>query len=157
MNRGRKRKEPSLLDELKELELLEEGVTVDIPDLEFEDLIEENSLSVIVRCLNPYVHKVGGLVKALPAIWGLEERVRGRGVGENRAQFIFQSEGDLQHVLTKGPWFVNGWMVSMDQWNPNPPPEFSTKNPFLGTGSRPPYPYAEAVDRGASAWPPGIC
>ena len=28
----------------------------------------ENLLSVIVRCLNPQVHKVGGLVKALPPI-----------------------------------------------------------------------------------------
>lgn len=130
MNRSRKRKDPSLLDELKELELLEEGATVDIPDLEIEDLIEENSLSVIVRCLNPYVHKVGGLVLALPAIWGLEERVRGRGVGDNRAQFIFRTEGDLKHVLTKGPWFVNGWMVSLDQWSPNPPPEFLQRIPF---------------------------
>lgn len=39
---------------------------VDIPDLELEDLIEENTMSVIVRCLNPFVHKVGSLVKALP-------------------------------------------------------------------------------------------
>lgn len=53
MNRSRKRKEPSLLEELKELELLEEGEMVDIPDLEVEDLIEENTLSVVVRCLNP--------------------------------------------------------------------------------------------------------
>ncbi|CAF1932051.1 unnamed protein product, partial [Brassica napus] len=74
------------MEELKEMELLDEGETVDIPDLEIEDLIEENSLSVIVRCLNPFVHKVGGLVKALPPIWGMEERVRGRGVGEDRVQ-----------------------------------------------------------------------
>lgn len=112
------------MEELKELELLEEGETVDIPDLEIDDLIEENTLSVIVRCLNPYVHKVGGLVKALPAIWGLEERVKGRGVGLNQAQFIFNSERDLQHVLSKGPWFVNGWIVSLNQWTPTPGPDF---------------------------------
>ncbi|RID63812.1 hypothetical protein BRARA_E02783 [Brassica rapa] len=130
MNRGRKRKEPTLFEELRELELLEEGGMVDIPDLEVEDLIEENSLSVIVRCLNPSVHKVGGLVKALPPIWGMEDRVRGRGVGEDRAQFIFESEADLQHVLTKGPWFVNGWMVSLDQWSINPAPDFLQRIPF---------------------------
>ncbi|KAL0873940.1 hypothetical protein Bca101_023645 [Brassica carinata] len=130
LNRFRKRKEPSLLEELKELELLEEGETVDIPDLEIEDLIEENALSVIVRCLNPHAHKVGGLVKAIPPIWGLEDRVRGRGVGDNRVQFIFTSEADMQHVLTKGPWFVNGWMVSMDQWSPSPPMEFLKRIPF---------------------------
>lgn len=56
------------MEELKELELLDEGEMVDIPDLEVEDLIEENTLSIIVRCLNPFVHKVGGLVKALPPI-----------------------------------------------------------------------------------------
>lgn len=95
MNRPRKKKESSLLADLKELELLEEGEMVDIPDLDNEDLIAENSLSIIVRCLNPTVHKVGGLVKALPPIWGMEDTVRGRGVGEDRVQFFFQSERDL--------------------------------------------------------------
>ncbi|RID40460.1 hypothetical protein BRARA_J00501 [Brassica rapa] len=130
MNRSRKRKEPSLMDELKQLELLDEGVMVDMPDLELDDLIEENTLSVIVRCLNPYVHKVGGLVKALPPIWGMEDRVTGRGVGDNRVQFIFEAESDLQYVLSKGPWFVNGWMVSLDRWAPNPGPQFLKRIPF---------------------------
>ncbi|KAH0928643.1 hypothetical protein HID58_014370 [Brassica napus] len=130
MNRPRKKKESSLLHELKELELLEEGELVDIPELENDDLLEENSMSVIVRCLNPTVHKVGGLVKALPPIWGLEDCVRGRGVGEDRVQFIFQNNRDLHHVLTKGPWFVNGWIVSLDQWIPNPGPEFLCRIPF---------------------------
>lgn len=130
MNRPRKRKESSLLHELKELELLGDGEFVDIPELENEDLIEENSMSLIVRCLNPTVHKVGGLVKALPPIWGMEESVKGRGVGENKVQFFFQNARDLQHVLTKGPWFVNGWIVSMDQWSPNPGPEFLCRIPF---------------------------
>lgn len=115
------------MEELKELELLEEGVMVDIPELENDDLLEENSLSVIVRCLNPSVHKVGGLVKALPPIWGLEDRVHGRGVGPDRVQFIFQSDRDLHHVLTRGPWFVNGWIVALDQWSPTPGPSFLQK------------------------------
>ncbi|KAG7559476.1 Ribonuclease H-like superfamily [Arabidopsis thaliana x Arabidopsis arenosa] len=101
MNRPRKKREVSLMEELKELDLLGEGETVDIPDLENDDLIEENSMSVIVRCLNPTVHKVGGLVKALPPIWGMEDRVKGRGVGEDRVQFIFENEGDLYHVLIR--------------------------------------------------------
>lgn len=46
------------MEELKEIELLEEGELVDIPDLENNYLIEENTMSVIVRCLNPVVHKV---------------------------------------------------------------------------------------------------
>lgn len=127
MFRPKKKKELSLVEELKELELLDEREMVDIPDLENDDLIEENFLSVIVRCLNPYAHKVGGLVKALPPIWGLEDRVHGRGVGEDRVQFIFQSDRDLHHVLTRGPWFVNGWIVFLDQWTPNPEPDFLRK------------------------------
>ena len=63
MNRPRKKKESSLLHELKKLELLEEGELVDIPELENEDLIEENSMSIIVRCLNPIVHKVGAWLR----------------------------------------------------------------------------------------------
>lgn len=130
MNRPRKRKESSLINELKELELLDEGDFVDIPELENEDLIEENSRSIIIRCLNPTVHKIGGLVKALPPIWGLEESVGGRGVGENTVQFFFQHERDLQYMLTKGPWFVNGWIVSLDKWSPNPGPDFLCQIPF---------------------------
>ncbi|KAF2586213.1 hypothetical protein F2Q70_00034812 [Brassica cretica] len=87
-------------------------------------------MSVIVRCLNPVVHKVWGLVKALPPIWGLEDSVRGRGVGEDKVQFFFQNERDLYHVLTRGPWFVNGWIVSLDQWSPTPGPDFLCKIPF---------------------------
>lgn len=60
MNRQRKKKEMSLLEELRDLELLEVGEMVDIPELQNEDLIEENSLNVMVRCLNPTVHKVEG-------------------------------------------------------------------------------------------------
>lgn len=99
MNRPRKKKELTLMEELRELNLLHEGETVEIPDLENKDLLEENSMSVIVRCLNPSAHKVGALVKALPPIWGMEDRVRGRGVGDNKVQFIFENEGDLYHVL----------------------------------------------------------
>ncbi|XP_024014254.1 uncharacterized protein LOC18021833 [Eutrema salsugineum] len=130
MSRLRKKKELSLIEELKERDLLEEGESVDIPDLENEDLIEENSLSVMVRCLNPAVHKVGGLVKALPPIWDLEYRVRGRGVSEHRVQFIFQCEKDFSFVLTKGPWFGNGWIVAVDQWTPNPRPDFLNQISF---------------------------
>ncbi|WZY97876.1 hypothetical protein YC2023_070205 [Brassica napus] len=130
MNRPKKKKESSLLHELKELELLGEGEFVDIPELENEDLIEENSRSIIVRCLNPVVHKVGGLVKALPPIWGLEESVTGRGIDENRVQFFFHHERDIQYVLNKGPWFVNGWIVSLEQWTPHPGADFLCKIPF---------------------------
>ncbi|WZZ70441.1 hypothetical protein YC2023_081811 [Brassica napus] len=130
MNRFKKKKEPSLIEELKELELLDEGEMVDIPDLELEDLIEENRLSVIVRCLNPHAHKVGGLVKALPPIWGLEDRTQGRIVGEDKVQFSFRSDTDLQYVLNKGPWFVNGWIVVLDQWSPNPPEDYLKKITF---------------------------
>lgn len=76
------------------------------------------------------VHKVGGLIKALPPIWGLKDRVRGRGVGEHKAQFIFQCKRDIQQVLSKGPWFVNGWMVAMDRWSPNPGQDFLNVIPF---------------------------
>ena len=69
--------------------MLDESEMVDIPELENDDLIEENLMSVVVRCLNPAAHKVDGLVKALPPIWGLEDRVHGRGVREDKVQFIF--------------------------------------------------------------------
>ncbi|VVB15857.1 unnamed protein product [Arabis nemorensis] len=87
-------------------------------------------MSVIVRELNPAVYKVGGLVKALPLIWGLEDWVQGGGVGDNRVQFIFQNGNDLQYVLSRGPWFVNGWIVALNQWCPNPYRSFLNQIPF---------------------------
>ncbi|XP_013601438.1 uncharacterized protein LOC106453806 [Brassica napus] len=114
MYRPKKKKEMSLMKELKERNLLGEGEPVDIPDLENNDLIEENTMSVV----------------ALPPIWGLEDRVKGRGVGDNRAQFIFQCDRDLRFVLERGLWFVNGWIVSMDQWTPSPGPDFLNLIPF---------------------------
>ncbi|KAL0802328.1 hypothetical protein Bca101_057504 [Brassica carinata] len=129
MFRPKKKKELSLVEEFKELELLEEGEMVDLHE-ENDDLLEENSLSMIVRWLNPSAHKVGGLVKALPPIWGLEDTVQGRGVGTDRVQFIFQSERDLHHVLTRELWFINGWIVVLDQWTPTPAPDFLCKIPF---------------------------
>ncbi|VVA92654.1 unnamed protein product [Arabis nemorensis] len=118
MFRPKKKKAHSLMEELKELDLIEDGAPVDIPDLENEDLIEKSNMSVVVRCLNPTVHK------------GLEDRVRGRGVDANRVQFIFDNETDLNHVLTRGPWFVNGWIVALDQWTPHPGPNFLNRIGF---------------------------
>lgn len=100
MNRPRKKKKMSLMDELKELDLLGEGDVVEIPDLEIEDLIEENSMNVIVRCLNPMAHKVGGLVKALPPLWGMEDRVRGRGIGDDQVRGRGIGDDRVQGICT---------------------------------------------------------
>lgn len=66
----------SLLEELRDLELLEESEMVDIPELKNKDFIKKNSLSMVVWCLNPTVYKVGGLVKALPPTWGRKTELR---------------------------------------------------------------------------------
>ncbi|KAJ4889920.1 Uncharacterized protein Rs2_29668 [Raphanus sativus] len=60
----------------------------------------------------------------MPPIWGMEDRTQGRVVGEDRVQFTFNSEADLHSVLNRGPWFVNGWMVALDQWTPNPQEDY---------------------------------
>ncbi|VVA98713.1 unnamed protein product [Arabis nemorensis] len=103
MNRPRKKKELSLLEELKELDLLEEEEIVEIPDLENDDLIEENSQSIIVRCLNPTVHKVGGLIKALPPIWGMEDRVVGEESASIEPNSSFRTREICPMLCTEAP------------------------------------------------------
>lgn len=129
------------MEELKELELLDEGEMVDIPDLELEDLIEANSLSVIVRCLNPYVHKVGGLVKALPPIWGLEDRVQGRAVGVDRIQVYLRC--GLAICTFQGA-VVRQWVDGDPELMDTAPIRgVSEEDNFLGQSQRAPNPHPE--------------
>ncbi|VVA92025.1 unnamed protein product [Arabis nemorensis] len=46
------------------------------------------------------------------------------------AQFIFQNDRDLSHALHGGPWFVNGWIVALEQWKPTPGLDFLNIIPF---------------------------
>lgn len=130
MSRFYKKREEDLLRKLQEREEVDMTDIVDIPDYDTKDLIEEHSSSIIVRILNVDVLKPVGALEALPIIWEVEGRVRGRGVGNNRVQFIFDKEEDLVAVLRKAPWFVNGWMLTGQRWTPKPPQNFLTTIPF---------------------------
>lgn len=86
---------------------------VDIPDLELEDLIEENTMSVIVRCLNPFVHKVGSLVKALPPPPPFGEwRI---GFKEERWEMTWFSSVSTQRATSRMS-YLRGPGLLMDGW-----------------------------------------
>ncbi|ESQ39587.1 hypothetical protein EUTSA_v10001223mg, partial [Eutrema salsugineum] len=123
----RRRVEEDFQKMLRESEIPDVENPVEVPDLDNDDLIEANSLSLVVQLLNPGVQKVSGAVLGLPRIWEMEERVRGRGIGVDRVQFSFKEEADLQSVLRRGPWFLTGWMVSIARWSPSLSPEDLSK------------------------------
>lgn len=124
------KRDEELLKHLKEREEVNMDDVVDIPDYDTHDLVEEHLSSIIVRILNTDVLKPVGAITALPKIWDMEGRVRGRGIGNNRIQFIFDKEEDLKKVLKEAPWFINGWLLTGQRWTPNPTQDFLSCIPF---------------------------
>ncbi|KAF3506263.1 hypothetical protein F2Q69_00007638 [Brassica cretica] len=89
MNLPRKKKEISLTEELKELELLEEGELVDISDLEIDDLIEENALSVIIRIRGLPIHLLKKqAVESLMGPLGKVEDVQLHAKNSNSVEYV---------------------------------------------------------------------
>ncbi|CAA7052760.1 unnamed protein product [Microthlaspi erraticum] len=127
LNRAYKKQDEEMLRKLKEKEEVNLEDIVKIPGFNNHNLIENHSSSIII---NFDALKTPGVVLALPGIWEMEGRVRGRGVGDNKVQFIFDRKDDLQKVLAEAPWHVNGWLVTGEKWSPQPAPDFLTTIPI---------------------------
>ncbi|XP_020874317.1 uncharacterized protein At4g02000-like [Arabidopsis lyrata subsp. lyrata] len=60
----------------------------------------------------------------MPRIWRLYSRVRGVALSQEKFQFIFKSEDDLNEVLKTGVWTQDDWCVVMDKWVEKPPDDY---------------------------------
>ncbi|CAE6226220.1 unnamed protein product [Arabidopsis arenosa] len=80
--------------------------------------IQQFSLTLIGRLMNPSIQRMDSLVANMPKIWKMEEKVVGADLGKGIFQFNFQSEEDMQGVLQNVPYHFDGWMVSLVKGEP---------------------------------------
>lgn len=89
-----------------------------IPVSATEALIEENRFTLIGRVTNPSSQKPRALVEFFLQHWKVTGAITGRDLGPHLFQFKFESENDLQKVLSEGPYHFKRWMMILQKWEP---------------------------------------
>ncbi|KAG2252043.1 hypothetical protein Bca52824_082179 [Brassica carinata] len=64
------------------------------------------------------------MLRTMPKIWRVYERVRGIALTKESFQSIFELESDIQTVLKQGFWTFNDWGMAMERWVEHPPSNF---------------------------------
>ncbi|XP_013608403.1 PREDICTED: uncharacterized protein LOC106315200 [Brassica oleracea var. oleracea] len=102
------------------------------PDVDNSELIVRYQLSLVGRLFNKERRSVEGLIALLPrpSIWDVKGRARGVDLGNHRFQFDFDSETDLQKVLSKRPCHFNKWSFTLERWSPHIGDSFPNKMTF---------------------------
>ncbi|RID54264.1 hypothetical protein BRARA_G01598 [Brassica rapa] len=103
---------------------------VRIPDSNNNALIEEHKLTLIGRVTNPAIQKTGALVDFFLQHWHVQGRLSGKVLGPNLFQFKFETEQDLQHILSKAPFHFKRWMLILQRWEPIISDNFPALIPF---------------------------
>lgn len=109
---------------LMAMSLEEKDDPFDLPDSPEFCSKATNSMSLIGRILNPDCQQVSSLVLDMPRKWQIYDRVRGVALSQERFQFIFRYEHDLEDILNKGVHTYNQWVIAMDRWIENPPEDY---------------------------------
>ncbi|XP_024009126.1 uncharacterized protein LOC112084158 [Eutrema salsugineum] len=109
---------------LMAMSLEEEDIPFDLPDDPDYSSCERNEFSVIGRLLNPDCQKMSDLILDMPRKWQLYDRVRGVALNQERFQFIFKHELDLEEVLRKGVQSFNLWTLAIERWIERPPSDY---------------------------------
>ncbi|XP_013668869.1 uncharacterized protein LOC106373202 [Brassica napus] len=86
--------------------------------------MERGGRSILGRLLNPECQNMGRMLKRMPNIWKVYERVRGIALTKESFQFIFDLETDIQMVLKQGFWTFDDWGMAMERWVETPPPNY---------------------------------
>ncbi|RIA04414.1 hypothetical protein BRARA_K01275 [Brassica rapa] len=81
-------------------------------------ILDEFSLSLIGKILNPKKQNVEKLLQKMPSHWGLADRITANDLGNGKFLFNFTTEEDLQSVLSQGPFHFNFCMVVLVRWEP---------------------------------------
>ncbi|XP_013713242.1 uncharacterized protein LOC106416909 [Brassica napus] len=100
--------------------LQKEEEIIKVPDFDFSNLVEKYKLSLVGRMFHIDGRSVDALITHMPKrrIWDVEGRVRGINLGNNKCQFDFDKEEDLQKVLHRRPCHFNKWSFSLERWIP---------------------------------------
>lgn len=64
------------------------------------------------------------MLRTMPKIWKVYERVKGIALTRERFQFVFDLETDIQTVLKQGFWTFDDWGMAMERWVEYPPRNF---------------------------------
>lgn len=91
---------------------------VRIPVSDSSSLIERNKYTLIGRVTNPAMQKTRALVDFFLQHWNMVGRITGRDLGPSLFQFCFDSEQDLQAILSKSPFHFKRWMMILQRWEP---------------------------------------
>lgn len=103
---------------------------VKVPESDVSELIERNKLTLIGRVTNPKIQKTRALVDFFLQQWNVSGRITGRALGPSLFQFGFESEKDLQSILSKAPFHFKRWMLILQRWEPIISESFPNRIPF---------------------------
>lgn len=103
---------------------------VKIPEPDNKELIEEHKLTLIGRVTNPAIQKTRALVDFFLQHWRVTGTITGRDLGPHMFQFNFESEHDLQLILSKAPFHFKRWMMILQRWEPIVSDSFPALIPF---------------------------
>ena len=81
--------------------------TIVLLDQADDNLIKDNSLSLIGKILNPKKQNVEHLIVAMPKQCGMSDKISACDLGNGRFLFNFDKEEDLNFVLRQGPFHHN--------------------------------------------------
>lgn len=103
------------------LEDEEEDLPFEMPNLPEFMSMERNALSLVGLTLNPDCQPMKNLIRNMPRKWQKPGKMKGIALSNERFQFIFDNEHDLQEVLDKGTHTFNDWSLAVDRWYEHPP------------------------------------
>ena len=67
---------------------------------------------------------MGRMLRTMPKVLKIYDRVGGIALTRERFQFIFDLETDIQMVLKQGYWTFDGWGMALERWVETPPPAY---------------------------------
>ncbi|XP_024004028.1 uncharacterized protein LOC112081500 [Eutrema salsugineum] len=119
-----------LLNEALQSMSLDDDKPIDLPDDEDYSAVQVNAKSLISRLLNPECKNMARMLKTMPRIWKVYDRVRGIALSKESIQFIFESETDMETVMKDGIWSFDDWSMIMERWVENSPLKFLKMAPI---------------------------
>ena len=106
---------------------------IQLPEADSSRLIEEHKLTLIGRLTNPSVQNTRALVDFFLQHWQVIGNITGSALGPQLFQFKFDTEQDLQSILSKAPYHFKKWMFILQRWEPIVSDLFPSTIPFWVT------------------------
>lgn len=112
------------LDKALQEMTLEEDKPIVLQNLPKYSSCQRNECSIIGRLLCPENQKMSSMIHEMSRLWRVYNRTRGFALPNDRFQFVFDSETELETVLTAGAWTFNDWSLTLERWVENPSDDY---------------------------------